>query len=53
MASFQHNNIPGEVFLAPVVQKVDSAIYWINHYPVDNAISFHNTYPMDSNLSGG
>ena len=34
--------------LAPVVQKVDSAIRWINLYPVDSAISFPNTYPLDS-----
>ena len=52
-SSFQHDSIPGEILLDPVVQKVDSAIHWINHYPVDNAISFRNTYPMDSNLSGG
>ena len=52
-SSFQHDNIPGEILLDPVVQKVDSAIHWINQYPVDNAISFRNTYPMDSNLSGG
>ena len=38
--------------LAPVVQKVGSAINWINQYPVDNAISFRNTYPLDSDLSG-
>ena len=38
---------------APVVQKVDSAIQWINFYPVDNAIGFPNTYPQDSDLSGG
>ena len=31
---------------APVVQKVDNAIQWINHYPVDNAIGFPNTYPV-------
>ena len=37
--------------LAPVVQKVGSAINWINPYPVDNAISFRNTYPLDSDLS--
>ena len=36
---------------APVVQKVDSAIRWINHYPVDNAIGFPNTYPLDRELS--
>ena len=34
--------------LAPVVQKVDSAIHWINHYPVDNAKDCVNTYPVDS-----
>ena len=39
--------------LAPVVQKVDSAIHRINHYPVDNPIGFPNTYPLDSDLSSG
>ena len=34
----QHNNVQ-----VPVVQKLDSAIHRINHYPVDNAISFR--YP--------
>ena len=45
----------GEIILAPVVQKVDNAIHWINHYPLDIAIiiGFAITYPMDSNLSGG
>ena len=43
----------GIFVLAPVVQKVDSTIHWINHYPVDNAISSRNTYPLDSDLSGG
>ena len=33
-------------FLAPVVKKLDSAIQWINLYPVDNAIGFPNTYPL-------
>ena len=37
----------------PVVQKVDSAIHWINHYPTDKAIGFRTTYPLDSDLSGG
>ena len=36
---------------APVVQKVDSAIHWINHYPLDSVIGFLNTYPLDSDLS--
>ena len=39
--------------LAPVVQKLDSAIHRINHYPVDNAIGFPITYLLDSDLSGG
>ena len=38
---------------APVVQKVDKAIHWINLYPLDSAIGFPNTYPLDSDLSGG
>jgi len=36
---------------ALVVQKLDSAIHWINLYPVDNANGFPNTYPPDINLS--
>ena len=39
--------------LTPVVQEVDSAIHWINHYPADNTLDFVNTYPLDSDLSGG
>ena len=39
--------------LASVVQRLDSAIHRINHYPVDSAISLPNTYPLDSDLSGG
>ena len=37
---------------APVVEKVDSAIPWINLYPVDKAIGFPKMYPLDSDLSG-
>ena len=40
-------------FLAPVVQTLDSAIHWINHYPLDNLIGFASVYPLDSDLSGG
>ena len=29
---------------APVVQKVDSAIHWINHYPLDSVIGLPNAY---------
>ena len=39
--------------LAPVVQKVDSAIHRLKIYPVDNAIGLPYTYPLDSDLSGG
>ena len=38
---------------APVVQKLDSAIHRINHYPADSVIDFRNTYPLDTDLSGG
>ena len=38
---------------ALVVQKVDSAIHQINHYPADNTLDFVNTYPLNSDLSGG
>ena len=40
-------------YQAPVVQKLDSAIHWINLYPVDNAIGFPYTYPLDRDLSNG
>ena len=33
---------------APVVQKLDSAIHRINHYPADSLIGLSNTYPLDS-----
>ena len=39
--------------LAPVVQKVDSAIQRINLYPEDSAIGFPNTYPLDRDLISG
>ena len=39
--------------LAPVVQKVDSAIHRINLYPLDSAIGSRNIYSLDSYLSGG
>ena len=43
----------GLTIQAPVVQKVDKAIHWINLYPRDSAIGFPDTYPLDSDLSGG
>ena len=38
---------------APVDQKVDSAIHWINLYPVDKVIVFANKHPLDNDFSGG
>ena len=39
--------------LAPVVQRLDNTIHWINHYPVDSVVCFVNNYPLDSDLSSG
>ena len=39
--------------LVPVVQRVDSAIYRINHYQADNMMDVVNTYPLDSDLCRG
>ena len=36
-----------------VVQKLDSAIHWINHYPVDKYLGNQLHYPVDKGLSGG
>ena len=38
-----------------VIYPVDSAIHWINLYPVDSAIiiGFPNIYPLDDDLSSG
>ena len=38
---------------APVVQTMDSAVHWINHYPADNSIGFASVYLLDSDLTGG
>ena len=38
---------------APVDQRLDNAIRWINHYPADSVVGFVNTYPLDSDLSSG
>ena len=39
--------------LVPVVQKLDSAIHRINHYPVDNYYGNQLRYTLDRFLSGG
>ena len=38
--------------LGPVVQKMDSIIYRMNHYLLDSTIGFPNNYPMDGDLFG-
>ena len=38
---------------ARVVQRMDNAIHWINHYPADSVVCFVNTYLLDSDLSAG
>ena len=39
--------------MAPVVQKLDSTIHWINHYPVDSTVCFVITYLLYSNVFVG
>ena len=41
------------ILLAPVVRKLDSAIYRINRYPEDKYYDIQLRYPVDSNLSSG
>ena len=40
-------------FQAPVVQTLDNAIHWLNHYPADKHYGNQLRYPLDSDLSGG
>ena len=40
------------IYLAPVVLKVDNAIYRTNHYTLESAVGSAITYPLDSDLSG-
>ena len=40
------SRFPLYLFLAPVVQRVDSTIHWINHY----SIGFDSMYPIDIDL---
>ena len=44
--------MPAVAIQAPVVHKVENAIYQINLYSVDSAIGFPNTYLLNSDLSG-
>ena len=40
-----------DIFLGPVVQKVDSAIQQVNLYLVDSAVGFPNTYPGNQSMN--
>ncbi|CAH3025888.1 unnamed protein product [Porites evermanni] len=49
-------SLPAFVFdnvarLAPIVQKVDHTIHWLNLCLMDGAIGFPNTYPLERDLS--
>ena len=37
---------------APVVEKVDNVINWINHLSTEYTIGLPGTYPLDSEQSG-
>ena len=52
---FVSSSLPIPVVQAPVVQKLDSAIIRINHYPTQVTDECENQlhYPVDSDLSGG
>ena len=50
---FKSLNNVSPSYLAPVFQKVDSAIHRTNLYPLDSAIGFSNTYSLDRDLSDG
>ena len=39
--------------LAPLVQRADNSIHWINLYPVDGELCFVIIFLLDSNLSSG
>ena len=41
------------IFLAPVVQTVNSPIHWINRYPADTCKGIQLHYPVDRDFSGG
>lgn len=38
---------------ASVVRRLDSAVQWINQYPLDNSNGFASVYPLDSDFSSG
>ena len=47
-AAYQHGHTEVTAVQAPVVLTLNSAIHWINDYPLDNSIGFASVYPLDS-----
>ena len=45
--------LDNDIYQAPVVEALDSAIHRVRIYPLDSAIGFPNTYLLDKDLSGG
>ena len=41
------------IYLAPIVQTLDSATHRINHYPADKYYGNQLRYPLDRDLSDG
>ena len=52
MTHAQHQIQLLKLFLAPVVKKVNNAMYWISLYPMKSAIGLPNSYPLNNDLSG-
>ena len=48
MVAIHNSRSRSQTCQAPVFQKQDDAIHWINLYPVDKVFVFPNTYPLDS-----
>ena len=49
----KRNELGKDKNLAPVVQKADNTMHWINHYPLVAQFSFPNNHALDSDFSGG
>ena len=50
---FSETDCRPKVPSAPVVQKVNSAIYWVSHYIMHKDIRFLNTHHLVGDFPGG
>lgn len=48
-----NTNDAGLTYLAPVIQRLDTAVHRMSHYPVDNVICHVDTSPLERDLPGG